>query len=49
MLSLVEFRVAHVKTSFPYVPTFMSFREIPPVYSAIRKLHIKTDIFLVDG
>jgi len=38
-LSLVEFQVAHVKTRFPYVPTFLSFREIPPANSAIRKLH----------
>lgn len=48
-LSLIEFQVAHVKTRFPYVPTFLSFREIPPAYSAIRKLHIKPDVFLVDG
>jgi deoxyribonuclease V len=48
-LSLVEFQVAHVKTRFPYVPTFLSFREIPPAYLAIRKLHIEPDVFLVDG
>lgn len=48
-LSLIVFQVAHVKTRFPYVPTFLSFREIPPAYSAIRKLHIKPDVFLVDG
>jgi len=48
-LSLVEFQVAHVKTRFPYVPTFLSFREIPPAYSAIRKLHTEPDVFLVDG
>ena len=48
-LSLVEFQVAHVKTRFPYVPTFLSFREISPAYSAIKKLHIKPDVFLVDG
>ncbi len=48
-LSLVEFHVAHVKTRFPYIPTLLSIREIPPAYSAIRKLHIKPDVFLVDG
>ena len=48
-LSMVEFQVAHFKTRFPYVPTFLSFREIPPAYSAIRKLHTKPDVFLVDG
>ena len=34
-LSVVEFQVAKVKTCFPYVPTLLSFREIPPAYSAI--------------
>jgi len=48
-LSMVEFQVAHFKTRFPYVPTFLSFREIPPAYSAIRKLHTKPDVFLIDG
>jgi deoxyribonuclease V len=27
----------------------LSFREIPPAYSAIKKLHVKPDVFLVDG
>lgn len=48
-LSQVEFQVAHVKTCFPYIPTLLSFREIPPAYSAIRKLQIRPDVFLVDG
>ena len=48
-LSQVEFQVAHVKTCFPYIPTLLSFREIPPAYSAITKLHNKPDVFLVDG
>ncbi len=48
-LSQVEIQVAHVKTCFPYVPSLLSFREIPPAYSAIKKLHSKPDVFLVDG
>jgi len=48
-LSQVEVQVAHVKTYFPYIPTLLSFREIPPAYSAIKKLHNKPDVFLVDG
>jgi deoxyribonuclease V len=45
----VESQVAHVETRFPYIPTFLSFREIPPAYSAIRKLNKEPDVFLVDG
>jgi deoxyribonuclease V len=49
MLSQVEVQVAHVQTRFPYVPTLLSFREIPPAYSAIKKLHTEPDVFMVDG
>ena len=48
-LSQVEVQVAHVQTRFPYVPTLLSFREIPPAYSAIKKLHIEPGVFMVDG
>jgi deoxyribonuclease V len=48
-LSQVECQVAQVKTCFPYIPTLLSFREIPPAYSAIKKLHSKPDVFMVDG
>lgn len=45
----VESSVARVETRFPYIPTLLSFREIPPAVSAIRKLTVKPDVFLVDG
>jgi deoxyribonuclease V len=48
-LSQVEVQVAHFKTCFPYIPTFLSFREIPPAYSAIKKLQTKPDVFMIDG
>jgi deoxyribonuclease V len=48
-LSLVESKVVHLKTRFPYIPTLLSFREIPPAYSAVKKLEVETDTFLVDG
>jgi deoxyribonuclease V len=48
-LSLVESEKARVKTRFPYIPTLLSFREIPPTLAAIRKLKAQPDVFLVDG
>lgn len=48
-MRLAELKVAKVATHFPYVPTLLSFREVPPAVSAIRKLRLKPDVFLVDG
>lgn len=48
-LSLIESQVAYCETRFPYIPTLLSFREIPPAFSAIKKLKTQPDVFLVDG
>jgi len=48
-LKLVELKLAEVETRFPYIPTLLSFREVPAAASAIKKLSIKPDVFLVDG
>ncbi len=48
-LSLVESQTARVKTRFPYIPTLLSFREIPPTVAAIKKLKTQPDVFLADG
>jgi deoxyribonuclease V len=48
-LSLVESKTTHVKTEFPYIPTLLSFREIPPAVAVIKKLRLQPDVFLVDG
>lgn len=48
-LGLVESKTAKVITMFPYIPTLLSFREIPPAVAAVRKLDLQPDVFLVDG
>jgi deoxyribonuclease V len=48
-LSVIESKKAMVKTRFPYIPTLLSFREIPPTLAAIKKLKTQPDVFLVDG
>ena len=48
-LSLIESQVAYCKTRVPYIPTLLSFREIPPAFSAIKKLKTQPDVFLADG
>jgi len=48
-LSLVETKTVRIKTEFPYIPTLLSFREIPPAVAVVRKLHLQPDVFIVDG
>lgn len=48
-LSFVESQIAISKIYFPYIPTLLSFREVPPSFLCIGKLKMKPDVFLVDG
>ncbi|MEM3769572.1 MAG: endonuclease V [Candidatus Bathyarchaeia archaeon] len=48
-LELVEAQTATSKVTFPYVPTLLSFRELPPTLMCIKKLKTQPDLFLVDG
>lgn len=48
-LRIIESKTAFCRATFPYIPTLLSFREIPPATSCIRKIEIKPDVFLVDG
>ena len=48
-LELVEVQTAMRKVAFPYIPTLLSFRELPVTLQCIRKLKTQPDVFLVDG
>jgi len=48
-LALHEVSVARCKTSFPYVPGLLSFRELPAVLKALEKLKRLPDMLLCDG
>ena len=48
-LETVEYAVARCRTMFPYVPTLLSFREISPAVSCLKRLKIEPDVVLVDG
>jgi deoxyribonuclease V len=48
-LEVQETSIAYRPTTFPYIPGFLSFREIPAVLDALEKLAITPDIILCDG
>lgn len=41
--------IARRRVRFPYVPGYLSFREIPPVLAALKKLPRVPDLLLCDG
>ncbi|MEM2146742.1 MAG: endonuclease V, partial [Candidatus Jordarchaeaceae archaeon] len=48
-LKIVEKRISYQIIDTPYIPTFLSFREILPINSAINMLSKRPDAYLVDG
>jgi deoxyribonuclease V len=48
-LSLHEQAVVRVPTTFPYVPGYLSFRELPGVIEALKQLQTTPDLILCDG
>jgi deoxyribonuclease V len=48
-MKLKESQTTVCPTRFPYVPTLLAFREIPPAVMCIQKLRVQPDVFLVDG
>lgn len=46
---LVEEVVAVERTTFPYVPGLLSFRETPAMLAAAAKLSVKPDLLMFDG
>lgn len=48
-LQVIETTLAYRPTTFPYIPGFLSFREIPAVLDALEKIQTIPDIILCDG
>lgn len=48
-LKLADYAVVRRPTRFPYVPGLLSFREIPVVLAALKKLTVRPDLILCDG
>lgn len=48
-LELVEYKVARIATTMPYIPGFLSFREYPALLAAWDMLSCRPDLLFVDG
>jgi deoxyribonuclease V len=46
---VLEVQTAAISLSFPYVPTFLTFREGPPILRAISSTKTNVTVFLING
>ncbi|NJN75682.1 MAG: hypothetical protein HC796_05005 [Synechococcaceae cyanobacterium RL_1_2] len=44
-LTLIETAIARQPVSFPYIPGYLSFREVPALMAALAKLNQTPDLF----
>ncbi len=45
----IETVFAERQINFPYIPTFLAYRELPVILDAYKKLNTEADAFIVDG
>ncbi len=48
-MEVLEEEVVYSRTMFPYIPTYLVFRELPFLEKLMEKVDIRPDIIMVDG
>lgn len=46
---LIEKQIYFSKVDFSYIPGYLSYRELPIIMGAYKKLKVRPDIFILDG
>ena len=46
---IIHKKIAISPIEFPYIPTFLSFREGPPIVKVINSLDVKPDVFMINA
>jgi len=46
---VIEKKVIHSKTDFPYISTYLTYRELPIIEKLVNKIRIKPTVFMFDG
>ncbi|MGA1846625.1 endonuclease V [Deferribacter abyssi] len=47
--NILEVQNFHKKINMPYIPGLLSFRELPVIYGAYKKLKVPADIYILDS
>jgi deoxyribonuclease V len=48
-LAVLDSATAELPASFPYVPGYLAFRELPPLFAAFAKLRVAPDLVVCDA
>ncbi len=48
-LEILEIREDELEVDFPYIPSYLAFREFPAIQGAISSLREKPDVLFIDG
>lgn len=48
-LTPLEIAAVRCETGFPYIPTYLAYREFPGIAAAVRRLARRPDVLMVDG
>lgn len=48
-LTVADQAVSQMEIPYPYIPGYLSFREVPPLLKSLDKLNIKPDVILCDS